>query len=122
MFPGLIVQFPAGKSFNCTIPPASVHVGCVTVPITGEDGVPGFGMIAISADAEDVHPTELVTVYAYDPAVKPDRVLFVPVPEIAPGFRVQFPAGKPESSRIPVATSQEGWVMELMAGAEGVMG
>jgi len=122
MFPGLIIQFPAGKLFNCTVPAATVHVGCVTAPIEGEEGVPGFEIITTLADDTDVHPTELVTVYAYVPDVKPDIVLLAPVPAIAPGFMVQFPAGKLDSSMLPVATSQDGWIMELITGAEGVIG
>jgi hypothetical protein len=49
-------------------------------------------------------------------------VLFVSVPEMAPGLIVQFPEGKPARSTLPVATSQVGCVIELMAGADGVTG
>lgn len=62
MFPGLIVQFPAGRPFNCTLPVETVQVGCVIAPIAGAAGVPGFAMITTLADAVEVHPTELVTV------------------------------------------------------------
>jgi len=122
MFPGLIVQFPAGSPFNSATPPATVHVGCVTVPIVGVAGVPGFEIITALADAKEVHPTELVTVYEYVPAVKPDIVLFSPVPAIAPGLIVQFPAGKPDSSMLPVATVQLGCIIKFIAGADGVTG
>lgn len=60
--PGLIVQLPAGKPVNVTLPVATVHVGCVTVPIIGAAGVPGSATITIFAEAGDVHPNELVTV------------------------------------------------------------
>lgn len=38
----VIVQFPdAGRPLNATAPVATVHDGCVMVPITGADGVTG---------------------------------------------------------------------------------
>ena len=39
--PGLIIQFPAGRPLNVTLPVATVQVGCVTVPTTGAEGVSG---------------------------------------------------------------------------------
>jgi len=39
--PGLIVQFPEGKSFKTTLPVATEQVGCVMIPIVGADGVIG---------------------------------------------------------------------------------
>lgn len=60
--PGLIVQFPAGKPVKNTLPVATVHDGCVIVPIVGAGGVPGFAIITISAEANEMHPTEFVTV------------------------------------------------------------
>ena len=39
--PGLIVQLPAGKPLNTTLPVADAHVGCVIVPTTGAVGVAG---------------------------------------------------------------------------------
>jgi hypothetical protein len=62
MFPGLIIQFPAGRPFNCTPPVATAQVGCVMLPIAGAAGVPGFAMITTLAEAGEVHPTALVTV------------------------------------------------------------
>lgn len=56
------------------------------------------------------------------PGAKPDNVLVVVVPAIAPGFRVQFPAGKPVSVMLPVATRHEGWVIVPATGAVGVTG
>jgi len=62
MAPGLMVQSPAGKPFNTTLPVATEQVGWVIVPIAGAAGVPGFETITISADAGEVHPAALVTV------------------------------------------------------------
>lgn len=62
IFPGLIVQSPAGRPLSCTSPVATEQVGCVMVPIAGAAGVPGFAMTTASAEAGEVHPTELVTV------------------------------------------------------------
>jgi hypothetical protein len=62
MFPGLIIQFPAGKPFNCMLPVATAQVGWVIAPIAGAAGVPGFAMITTLAEAGEEHPTELVTV------------------------------------------------------------
>ena len=39
MDPGLMVQLPAGKPLNSTLPVASRQVGCVIVPTSGADGV-----------------------------------------------------------------------------------
>jgi hypothetical protein len=39
MAPGLIVQLPAGKPFNTTLPVATVQEGCVIVPTVGAVGV-----------------------------------------------------------------------------------
>jgi len=43
-------------------------------------------------------------------------------PAIAPGLSVQFPAGKPLKTTLPVDVEQVVCVIELMAGAEGVTG
>jgi len=56
MAPGLIVQFPAGKPVNNTLPVATEHVGCVIVPATGADGVAGCELITIFAEGAEVHP------------------------------------------------------------------
>ena len=60
--PGLMVQLPMGKPLNTTLPVATEQVGCVIVPIVGAVGVGGCVLITTSADASEVHPTELVTV------------------------------------------------------------
>ena len=45
-----------------------------------------------------------------------------PVPVMAPGLIVQFPAGNPFKTTLPVATAQVGWVMTPTMGADGVAG
>lgn len=49
-----------------------------------------------------------------------ERVAVDPVPVIAPGLIVQFPAGNPLNSTLPVACRQVGWVMVPAIGAAGV--
>lgn len=46
----------------------------------------------------------------------------LPVPEIAPGFIVHVPAGKPFNITLPVASAQVGWIMAPTDGAAGVEG
>ena len=41
MPPGLMVQLPAGKPLNITLPVAKAQVGCVMVPTIGAVGVAG---------------------------------------------------------------------------------
>jgi hypothetical protein len=59
--PGLIVQFPAGKPLNTTLPVADKHVGCVINPTNNADGVAGCALMTTLADAEEIHPDEFVT-------------------------------------------------------------
>jgi len=49
-------------------------------------------------------------------------VVLVVFPLTAPGLIVQFPAGKPFSTTLPVATAQVGCVIVPTAGAAGVAG
>ena len=49
-------------------------------------------------------------------------VVVAPVPARAPGFRVQFPEGKPFNTTLPVANEQVGWVIVPTVGAAGVAG
>ena len=120
--PGLMVQFPAGKPFNTTLPVATVHVGCVIVPMVGAAGVNGCALITTLAETGEVHPTALVTVNVRVPAARPDTVRLTPVPAIAPGLTVQLPTGKPPNSTLPVAKAQVGWVIVPGVGAGGVAG
>ena len=60
--PGLIVQPLEGNPPNTTLPVATLHVGCIIEITFGIGGVPGFAIIIILADREDVHPAEFVTV------------------------------------------------------------
>lgn len=59
--PGLIVQLPAGKPVNVTLPVAMEQVGCVIVPTIGADGIVGCVLITIFVDGVEVHPEALVT-------------------------------------------------------------
>jgi hypothetical protein len=60
--PGFIVQLPAGKPLNITLPVAVAQVGCVIVPTVGADDVTGCVLTTTSVDAVEVHPVALVTV------------------------------------------------------------
>ena len=60
--PGFIVQLPAGKPLNITLPVAVVQVGCIIVPTVGADDVTGCTLMTTLAEAIDVHPAVLVTV------------------------------------------------------------
>ena len=54
---------------------------------------------------------------------KPETVVVVPVPEIAPGLSVQVPtAGKPLKATLPVGVAQVGGAIVPTIGAEGVVG
>jgi len=56
------------------------------------------------------------------PVAKPDMVVLVPVPGIAPGLIIQLPMGKPSNTTLPVATVQEGCIISPTNGADGVSG
>jgi hypothetical protein len=58
----VIVQVPDGSPLIATLPVASVHVGCVTVPRIGAVGVAGCALITTFTEAGDVQPKSLVTV------------------------------------------------------------
>jgi len=75
-----------------------------------------------SIDTKEIHPTPLLTVKVYVPVAKPDIVVLVPDPDIAPGLIVHVPAGRPVKKTLPVATEQEGCVIRLTVGAAGVPG
>ena len=58
--PGLIVQLPAGKPLNITLPVAVAQVGCVIVPTASADGT----MFTVSIAGFEVAlftPVQLVT-------------------------------------------------------------
>ena len=92
------------------------------VPAVGAVGVAGCVLITTFAVADDVHPTELVTVNEYVPVANPETVLLAPELAIAPGFIVQLPAGNPDKITLPVATVQVGCVIVPTTGVEGVTG
>ena len=59
----VIVHVPlAGSPLKSIVPVATVHVGCVIVPITGAVGAPGTALIATELVAVEVQPAALVTV------------------------------------------------------------
>jgi len=118
--PGLMVQFPDGKPLNTTLPVATAQVGWVIAPTIGAAGV--AATITTLPVAGEVHPTEFVTVKAYVPAAKPDIVALAPIPETAPGFIIQFPAGKPFKTTLPVDNAQVGCVTVPTRGVDGVIG
>lgn len=119
---GLIVQFLGGKPDNTTLPVAFVQVGCVIVPINGVEGTKGCVLITIFADSTEMQPASLVTVKLYVPEIRSDKVVFEPVPEMAPGLIVQFPDGKPSRTMLPVETAHSGCVIAPATGADGVNG
>ena len=90
---------------------------------SGAWGVTGWLLISISADTEEIHPFELVTVYLYVcPAVSPEIVWEVPVPEIAApifGVNVQL-EGKLVNTTLPVATVQVGCVIIPTIGGDWI--
>lgn len=120
--PGLRVQLPAGNPVSITLPVATEQVGWVIVLNWGGDGITGCGFITTLTDDVEVQPEALVTVNVYEPAANPVIVLLLPVPEIEPGFMVQFPAGKSFKVTLPVETVHVGWIMAPTVGAIGVAG
>ena len=46
-------------------------------------------------------------------------VVLEPEPEIFPGLIVQVPVGKPVKATLPVVSTQVGWVIAPVVGAEG---
>jgi hypothetical protein len=60
--PGLMVQLPDGNPDKITLPVVTAHVGCVMVPTVGAAGVTGCVLMTTLPEADEVHPTELVTV------------------------------------------------------------
>lgn len=118
--PGLIVQEPAGKPFNWTLPVPEAHVVCVMVPTAGAAGVAGWLLITTLPEGEEVQPRLLVTVKLYVPEESPEIVVLPVLPVIPPGFIVQFPDGNPLKTTLPVETVQVGWVIVPTTGAGGI--
>jgi hypothetical protein len=120
--PGLIVQLPAGRPVNITLPVGTAQVGWVMVPAVGAAGVAGWAAITTLADGDEAHPAAFITVKLYVPATRPEIVVVIPVPAIAPGLIVQLPAGKLLRTTLPVATAQVGWVIVPAVGVAGAPG
>ena len=51
-----------GRPLNGTLPVGTLHVGCVIVPTTGDEGVTGCELIVTLPDEAEMHPDEFVTV------------------------------------------------------------
>jgi len=60
--PGLMVQLPAGKPLNTTLPVAAEQDGWVIIPAVGAAGAPEGVSITTVDDASEVHPDAIVTV------------------------------------------------------------
>lgn len=57
------VQVPEdGRLLNGTVPVGTLHVGWVTVPTTGEEGVTGWELTVALTDEAEIHPEAFVTV------------------------------------------------------------
>ena len=82
----------------------------------------GCAFITTPDEAGEIQPDALVTLKLYVPVDKPDIVLPVPEPAIAPGFIVHDPVGKPANTTLPVACVQVGCVIVPTVGAAGVDG
>ena len=74
------------------------------------------------AEAAETHPDTFVTVKLYVLAANPTMVVLAVFPTMAPGLMVQFPAGKPFNTILPVATLHVGCVIAPPLGADGVAG
>ncbi len=59
MFPGLIIQLPAGSPSRTTLPVPTAQVGCVIVPTPGADGVDGWAFMVAEA-GEEMHVLSIV--------------------------------------------------------------
>lgn len=121
IFPGLSTQFPEGNPPSVLLPVATEQVGCILLTNVGVEGVADCTLITTFADGSEVQLIAFVTVKLYVPEDSPDRVVLGPVPAIAPGFKIQLPAGKPLSITLPVDTEQVGCVVVPTTGATGTV-
>ena len=98
-------------------------VGLVVVP-KAMTGAVGAAFTTMFADAAEVQPVavSLTVKLCVVAAARPDNVVLVPEPAIAPGLMVQLPAGKPLKSTLPVGVVQVGWVIVPTVGALGAPG
>ena len=87
MAPGFIVQLPAGKPVNTTLPVAVEQVGWVMVPTIGAVGADGSLRVALTPVAE-AQPLAVICKSLYVPAtavmvaVPLDTVTPVKLPEV----------------------------------------
>jgi hypothetical protein len=102
-----------GKPLSTTLPVDKVHVGCVTIPITGAVGVEGCAVMTTFADDTDIQLLSLVTVKELVPVERPEMVVLVPVPVVitAPGVRINLHvplSGNPFNTTLPVPVEHVG--------------
>jgi hypothetical protein len=116
-----------GKSFNTTLPVATVQVGCVSVPTEGVLGIPPPSLFMVTlVEEEEVHLVLFVTAKVYIPAAKPAIVVLIPVPVVVTpsGLRVKVHVpvlGKPFNATLPVRTVHVGCVIVPTKGVLGVV-
>jgi len=85
----------------------------------GTVGTAGCVFITTGTDAAEMQPFELVTVNVREPAARPVTVKVGVEPVMLPGLTVQFPAGSPSKTTLPVETVQVGCVIVPIVGAVG---
>jgi hypothetical protein len=103
----------AGNPLKATLPVAVEQVGWVIAPITGAIGVDGWVLIIALTEANEIQPTELVTVKLYVLADNPLKIPVVPVPLIVvdptDSVTVHVPvAGNPLKATLPAEVEQSG--------------
>ena len=113
-------MIPSGAVITI-VPVITAHVGCVVLTVADAGGA-GCALITTLADATEVHPAALVTVKLYVPVIRPDIVVLKVFPAIDPGLIVQFPAGRPLNTTLPVANAHVGCVIKPTTGAGGAAG
>src|SRR3954465_8990457 len=113
---------PGVGAVTVMVPVGSAQLtGSVKIPVGAAGGV-GAALITTSALLADVQAAAFVTVKLYTPGARPLIVVVAPVPVIAPGLIVQFPAGRPLRSTEPVGVVQVGCVIAPTTGAVGAAG
>jgi hypothetical protein len=105
---------------NTIVPEGVPQVGCVVLEAVGAAGGAGWALMTTGADNPEVQEAALVTVKLYVPGASPETVVPGVLPGIAPGLIIQFPAGNPLKTTLPVADAHVVCVMAPTTGAEGI--
>ena len=71
-----------GNPLSCTLPVGTSSVGCVTVPVTGVEGVAGRAGMTTFAEGIETQPAALATVKLYVPVGISETVVLVPSPVV----------------------------------------